>query len=176
MGDTWFGSVKDATDTAEKGMEGIYQVKSNHGLYPKDFIEYSLDGAHGGKHSVMQGTYPDGLETIVVGYHYNSKVTLCFVLTKNAASTREGEPCEMKFTDDHGNVHARLFSRPALISHFFNSSNCVDKHNQARQHELGLEKKWENHDPYFRLATAFIGVNVVDTWKLSTYHTLFWRL
>jgi len=175
MGDAWFDSVKAAAATTEKGMEGIYQVKSNHGLYPKDFIEDLLDKSPGGTHIVIQGTHPDGVELIAVGYRHNSKVTLCFIATKNAGYTREGETYEMKFTDDHENIHVRLISRPALISHFFNSSKCVNKHNQARQYELGLEKKWETCDPYFRLATLFIGVNVVDTWKLNT-HTLFSRL
>jgi len=146
MGNSWFDSVKAAAATAEKGMEGIYQFKLNHELYSKDFIEDSLDEAPGGTHIVMQGTHPDGVELIAVGYHYNPKVTLCLVVTKNAGSTSEGESYEMKFIDDYGNIHVRFVSWPALISHSFNSSNYVDKHNQARQYEIGFEKKWETRD------------------------------
>jgi len=89
MGDAWLGSVKAAEATAEKGMEGIYQVKSNHGLYSKDFIEDLLDEGPGVTHIAMQGTHPDGVELIVGRYHYNSKVSLCFVIIKNAEPTRE---------------------------------------------------------------------------------------
>ena len=116
----------------------------------------------------MQRRHPDGQELIAVGYIYNSKVTLCFIVTKNVGSTREGDPYEMKFTDDHGTVHVRLISQPALMSHLFQKYNCVVKHNQAHQYKLGLKKKWETRNPYFCMATAFIGVNVVDTCKLST--------
>ena len=173
MGDAWFGSVKAVAATAERGMEGIYQVKTNHGLYPNMFIEDTLEDTPGGKHIAMQGNAPNGANLIVVGYRYNSKVSLCFVATRNAGSTREGEPYEMKFMDTHGNVHVRLVSRPALISSFFGKSSCVDKHNQARQYELALKKKWETCDPMFCLETTMIGLNTVDIWKLSKYNLLF---
>ena len=55
---------------------------------------------------------------------------------------------------------------------FFTQSNCVDKHNQARQYELALEKKWKTDDAYFRLATTMIGMNVTDIWKLAAHHKL----
>jgi len=74
MVDTWFGSVKAAAATAEKGMEGIYQVKSNHELHPKGFIEDSLEEAPEGTHIIMEGTHLDGVELIAVGYRYNSKL------------------------------------------------------------------------------------------------------
>ena len=89
-------------------MEGIDQVKSNYGLYLKNFIEDTLEDTPGGTHIVMQGKYPDGSELIVVGYFYNSKVTSCFVVTKNSGPTREGDYYEMNITDDHGNIHVRL--------------------------------------------------------------------
>ena len=176
MGDAWFGSVKAAVEASKRNMEAVYQIKSNHGLYPKQFVEEALKEAPGGTHIVLEGTHPDGPELVAIGYRYNSKVTLCFVMTKNAGLTRKGKPYEMKFTDSHGNVHVRLVDRPSVISNFFEVSNCVDKHNQARQHELALEKKWDTRDPYFRLVTTLIGINVVDTWKLSLHHLLFSRL
>jgi hypothetical protein len=33
-----------------------------------------------------------------------------------------------------------------------------------------LEKKWITHDPFFRLATTLIGINVTDTFLLTKYH------
>jgi len=65
----------------------------------------------------------------------------------------------MKFIDSHGNVHVRLVDRHSIISYFFGSSNCMDKHNQARQHEYAL-KKWDTRDPYFRLAKLFQKIHV----------------
>ena len=175
-GDAWFGSVKAAAAAKERGMEAMCQVKSNHGLFPKEFIEEALKDAPGGCHVVLEGQHPNGSDLIAMGYRHNSKVTLCFVMTKNAGSARKGSPYEMKFTDSHGNVHVRLVDRPSAMSEFFEDSNLVDKHNQSRQHELGLEKKWETRDPYFRLTTTVIGMNAIDAWNLSRYHTLHAKL
>ncbi len=49
----------------------------------------------------------------------------------------------------------------------------IDKHNQARQFELHLEKCWVTLDPYFRLCTTIIGMTVADCWKVCNYHGLF---
>ena len=176
MGDAWFGSVRAAAAAWKKNMDVVYQIKSNHGLYPKQFIKDQLKDAPGGTSIVLEGKHPEGAELIAIGYRYNSKVTLCFVMTKQAGSARAGRPYEMKFSDTHGNVHVRLVDRPAVISDFFEVSNCVDKHNQARQYELALEKKWDTRDPYFRLTTALIGITTTDCWKLSLHHLLFSRL
>ena len=93
-------------------MEAIMQIKSNHGLYPKQFIPDALADGPGGSHIVLTATYPDEVKFVAVGYRYNSKVTLFFVATKNVGSTNQGAPYEMKFADSHGNVHVRLIDRP----------------------------------------------------------------
>ena len=82
----------------------------------------------------------------------------------------------MEFADAHGNVHIRLVDRLSVISDFFHNSNIVDKHNQVRQHELELEKKWERRDPYFRLTITMISLNATDLWNYSLYHLLFSKL
>ena len=131
MGDAWFGSVRAAATAVERNMEIVCQIKTNHGLFPKQYIEEALKDAPGGCHIVLEGKHPNGADLVAIGYRYNSKVTLSFVISKNAGSTRKGSPYEMKFSDSHGNVHVRLVDRPSVISEFFERSNAVDKHNQA---------------------------------------------
>ena len=43
MGDTWFGSVKAATELAKRHSACILQVKTNSKLYPKDYISKALE-------------------------------------------------------------------------------------------------------------------------------------
>ena len=138
-GDAWFGSVKCAVALSQRGRAFVGQIKSNHSLFPKDYIEDKLKDAPGGTHIVLKATYQE-VDIIAVGYRYSSKKTLHFILTSDGGSTTPGEPYEMKFTDTYGNIHVRDVDRPDVISCFFKDSNCVDKHNQARQFELGLEK------------------------------------
>jgi hypothetical protein len=48
----------------------------------------------------------------------------------------------------------------------------IDKHNQARQAKLALEKHWLTQNPYFCLHTTIIGMNVVDCYKLADHHKI----
>ena len=131
-GDAWFGSVEAAVVAVERGMEAVCQIKSNHGLFLKQFIEESLKDALGGYHIALEGKHLSMADLVTIGYRCNSKVTLLFAMSKKAGSIRKGSPCEMKFADSHGNAHVRLVDRPSATLDFFENSNVVDKHNQAR--------------------------------------------
>jgi hypothetical protein len=169
MGDAWFGSVKAAVALAKKGYRAILQVKTGHGLFPKSFIEETLKDAPGGVWIVLEATH-DGVPLLAIGYRYSTRTTLCFVATKDAGSTTKGNPYEMKYTDDWGNVNVRFVDRPEIISKFFERSNMIDRHNHVRQSELALEKRWLTQNPYFRLHTSIVGFNVVD--KLAEHHNI----
>ena len=55
--------------------------------------------------------------------------------------------------------------RPHVIATFFKHNNVVDVHNQGRQFDLALEKKWLTMNPYFRLYTTKVGIIVTNVWK-----------
>jgi hypothetical protein len=54
---------------------------------------------------------------------------------------------------------------PDVISNFLHS-NVIDKHNQAHQFELHLEKFGLTLGPCFRLHTTVLGMKVADCWKV----------
>jgi hypothetical protein len=168
-GDAWFGSVNTANEVGLRGHEGVFQVKQYHALFPKDFIEDALKEAPGGIHIVLNGTTKDEVNLVAVGYRYSRKTILHFVLSENAGSTGEGDPYEMKYTDNYGNICTRYVDQPEVVSNFFASSNVIDTHNQLRQHLLQLEKKWLTKNPFFRLATTLIGINVTDAFLLANH-------
>jgi hypothetical protein len=91
-------------------------------------------------------------------------------MTPLAGTTKSGAPYIMKYMDSFGNICTRNNERPVVISQFFSDSNTIDSHNQARQANLALEKKWLTKDPWFRLTTTLIGMNVMGTWKLASFH------
>ena len=171
-GDAWFGSIKTANEIGIRGHEAVLQVKQYHSLFPKDFIEAALKEAPGGVHILLEGTTKDEVPLVALGYRYSRKTILFFVLTKNAGSSKPGDPYHMKYTDSYGNICTRYVDRPQVISNFFSSSNVIDTHNQLRQDSLKLEKKWVTQNPWFRLATTLVGITVTDTFLLSTYHKL----
>jgi len=78
----------------------------------------------------------------------------------------------MKYTDSYGNVCTRFVDRPDVISKFFATSSIIDTHNQLRQDLLQLEKKWLTKNPFFRLTTTLLGINVTDTFLLANHHRI----
>ena len=93
-------------------------MKTAHKLFPKQFIEKVLKDAPGGMSLKLLATYK-GVRLIAVGYNYNKKHMLHFIMTENVGSTGPGNPYEMKFADEHGNVCICKVSCPEVISEFF---------------------------------------------------------
>jgi hypothetical protein len=146
-GDAWFGSVRTANKVGLQGYEGVFQVKQYHALSPKDFIEEALKEAPGGVHIALEGTTEDEVPLVALGYRYSRKTVLHFILTKNVGSSKPGTPYQMICTDLFSNICTRYVDHPQVISIFFASSNTINTHNQLRQDNLRLEKKWmtQNH-------------------------------
>ena len=69
--------------------------------------------------------------------------------------------------DAYENVLERHIGRPSVLNTYFNESNGVDRHNQARQSLLALEECWVTVDGYFRQWTTFFGISVIDAWYLK---------
>jgi hypothetical protein len=171
-GDSWFGHVCLADNFGQQGIRAMLQIKTGHALYPAKFMEEKLKEAPDGCWITMKGKAPRGTDLLAIGYKYNSKCVLKFVATSDAGSTKAGTPYDMKFCDSYNNVCVHKVDRPAIVSQFFDDSNCIDSHNHVRQFELALEKRWFTRDPFFRLHTTLTGITVNDVWRLSQYHKL----
>ena len=96
------------------------------------------------------------VDLVSTGSKYNRKKVLVFVCSKGAGTTAAGEPCLVKFPDSFGNVCIRQVARPTITSRYFDYSNQVDVHNQGRQYNLAVEKKWVTHDGWFCLYTSIV--------------------
>lgn len=105
----------------------------------------------------------DGIELLAIGYKYSSKKTLFFCAPVGAGGTIPGKPYVTKWPDEYGNVCTRNVLRLVICSRYFKYARMIDNHNQMRQHELALEKKWVTQDCWFRLYTSIIGMTVVDS-------------
>jgi hypothetical protein len=126
-----------------------------------------------GSYLVLECTTSNkGHKLICIGYKYSASKVLVFLGTKNSGSTKPGEPYVARFPDANGNVAQRNVPRPDVISKYFNDSNVIDSHNQARQSSLKLEKRWIVQNGYTRLATTLIGMTVTDCWR-AYKHAMF---
>ena len=151
----------------QKHKYAIMHVKTVHRRCPKEFLEREMKDMPGGTWVVLEGrAKKEGLDLVTIGYKYNKKKVLVFLFNRGAGSTAPGEPYEARFPDAFGNVCIRHVARPIVVSRYFKYSNQVDLHNQARQFDLSLEKKWITQDGWFRLYTTILGMTIVDCWKL----------
>ena len=165
-GDSWFASLKTAVQvTEELDAEFVGPVKTSHKQFPKTYLENTMKTWPPGSHLVMQ-TELKGKSYYAIGYKYNMKKVLSFIATEGAGHTKPGEPYEAKWLDDNGRACSRKVPRPHILSEYFSHSNQIDKHNHARQSQLGIEKYVVVECGYFRLFCTYLGITVTDAWKL----------
>ena len=200
-GDSWFGSVKVAesfkcrykkegmentlineeyvidkeqgsNDTNKNQHEFIGAIKTNNAWYPKAEIEETMKKWPSGSHLVLKCITPGtGVELIALGYKYNTRKVLCFIMTKDAGATANGtNPYIAKFGDGHGNdVNQRQVNRSDVLSLVLGSADRIDSHNHMRQFLLGLEMRWRTEDWRLRLDMTIIGMTVIDCIRATKY-------
>ena len=197
IADSWFGSVKlaetlkllhrvptdnDGNYTYEinkdkgrnpNGHEIIASVKSNSGWFPRKQIESKMKDWPGGSYLVLECKTPEnGVDLVAIGYKYNSRRVLTFVMTKDAGSTAPGiNPYIARFPDKYGNVCERKVQRPEIIEEFFDKSDVIDSHNHCRQFRLALERLWLTQNAWMRLDFTFVGMAATDTLRAIQFHT-----
>ena len=74
----------------------------------------------------------NGVDLISVGYKYNKKKVLTFVMTGGAGATRHSEPYEARFPDKFGNFCVRYVARPEIISNYFLYYIGFNLHNEGK--------------------------------------------
>ena len=109
---------------------------------------------------------PGDRPLIDIGYKYNARKVLSFIVTDNAGSTKTGIPYLSKYPDQFTNVAIRPVARPLVMSK--NSDvNEVDSHSKSIHSDLELEKWWVTQCGWLRLCmTVAMGINITNCWKL----------
>jgi len=132
-----------------------------HALYPKQYLQDILGPLPSFSRRVVTPTVDD-VNLVAIGYKYNRRKVHFFIAPSGVADIKNGDPCVQRWADDHGNLCTRNVPRPALISRYFKDSPKVGNHNQARQHDLGLEELWGTQDCWFRLYITMQGITATN--------------
>lgn len=115
-------------------------------------------------HLVLEGFSPKCNTLLDIGYIYSASKVLWFVATKNAGTTKPVVPNCVCFVDDFQNLLSGPFEHPSVILNYF--QKCInDKHNQASQSELRLEKHWHYKNCLVQVNDNMIGIVVTYCWK-----------
>ena len=130
--DSWFPSKKAAEAAMELGAELIGMVKTNTTGLCKEKIEKLTKNWPGGSYLVLRSKpmVPGGRPLIAIGYKYNARKVLSFIVTDNAGSTKTGIPYLSKYPDQFTHVYIRPVARPVVMSFFSSAVNEVDSHNK----------------------------------------------
>ena len=118
--DSWFTSKKAAESAMELGAELIVMVKTNTKGFCKEKIEKLTKDWPGGSYLVLRSKpmVPGGRPLIDIGYKYNARKVLSFIVTENAGSTKTDIPYLSKYPDQFINVAIFPVARPLVMSFF----------------------------------------------------------
>ena len=90
---------------------------------------------------VLQG-YTKKVNLLTIGYKYNKKSIMTFVLSEGSGSTVARWIYQANFSDEHGNVHTRDVPRPKVLNTYFNLCGLVNSHNHAHQVAWSWKSAW----------------------------------
>ena len=102
----------------EIGSELIGTVKTNTKVFCKETIENLTKDWPGGSYLVLRSKpmVPGYRPLIAIGYKYNARKVLSFIVTENAGSTKTGITYLSKYPDQFTNVAIRPVARPLIMS------------------------------------------------------------
>ena len=117
-----------------------------------------------GSSLLLEHKTESGVDMLCMGYKYNRKRVLTFLMTKGCANTTPGKPYHTEYLSDDGTRTTKDIDRPEVLTLYFEAAGMIDQHNHNRQGTLGLEDKWNTRCGYFRIFTSITGIGVTDSW------------
>ena len=155
----------------EVGAELVGMVNTNTKGFCKEKIEKLTNDWPGGFYLMLRNKpmVPGDRPLIAIGYKYNARKVLYFIVTDNAWSTNTVITYLSKYPDQYNNVAICPVARPLVMSKK-SAVNEVDSHNKSRQSDLSLEKWWVTQCGCLRLCTKVaMGMTITIFWKLFRY-------
>ena len=130
--DSWFSLKKLSEAAMEFGAELIGTVKKNTKIFCQDTIEKLTKDWPGGSYLVLSSKpmVPGVRPLIAIGYKYNVRKVLSFIVTDNTGSAQTGLPYLYKYLYQFTNVDICPVACPLVMSKFFSAVNGVDSHNK----------------------------------------------
>ena len=118
--DSWFALKKAAEAAMELGADFIGMVNTDTKGFYKEKIEKLTKNWPGGPYLVLRSKpmVPRGRPLISIGYKYNARKVLSFIVTENVGSTKTGIPYLSKYPDQFTNVSIRPVALPLVMSIF----------------------------------------------------------
>ena len=112
---------------------------------------------------------PGDRPLIDIGYKYNTRKVLSFIVTDNVGTTKTGIPIYTSILTNLLMFPFVLLIVPLLYLKK-SAVNEVDSYNKSRQSDLALDKWWVNQCDWLWLCmTVYMGMTIHNFWKLFPY-------
>ena len=111
-----------------------------------------------------------GRPLIVIGYKYDTRKGIYFIVKDDAGSKKAGIPYLSKYPDPFYNVYICPVAHPLVMTKLFGSVNEVEPHNKSRQYGLALEEFWVTQCGWLWLCMKVsTEMTINNFWKISCY-------
>ena len=113
---------------------------------------------------------PGGRPIIAIGYKYNARKVLYFIVTYNTGITQADITHLSKYPDQFSNFSISPVVCTLVVYKLFGSITEVESHNKSRQSDLVLEKFWVTQYGWLRFCTIVSMVIYINNfWVLFCY-------
>ena len=130
--DNRFSSKKLEEATMEVGADLVGMIKANIKGFCKDIIDNLTKDWPGGSYFMLRSKpiVPRRRPLIAVGYKYNTRKVLSFIVTNNVGSTHAGHTYLSKYPDYFSNLSIFPVALTLVMYKFLGSVNLVDSQNK----------------------------------------------
>ena len=147
-------------------------IKTHTKGFCKDIIQNITKDWLGGYYLVLsiKPMVPRFRTPISIGYKYNVRKFLPFIVTQDSGSTNSGLPYLYKYPEQFYHVSIFPVAHTLVVYKFFGSVNEVDSQNKSMQSDLAMEKFWVTHYGWLWLCTTVsMVITITNFWKTSRY-------
>ena len=139
--DAGYGSLQLAGLLAKRYIHCVMAVKHIDKYFPKQALYDLLENAEAGAKACLELEVGDfERDIIAVGYKYNQRKTLYFIMTRGAGSLQGGQPYLAKFASEWGNTVTRGVRRPR-------EARAGSREQRRETIEKNLETRDEREEP-----------------------------
>ena len=153
VADSWFGSVRNATELMNRGIYSIMVVKTAHKFYPEELKVLQL--LERGEWATYVGEY-NGVKLMAV--KIKDLKQRMYIAT--ASTSLEGAPRVTKY---HGSI-----KRPQVAAEYCDMSASVDIHNHYRTGSIGLEDAVRTKSGFIRQVCGVMGFLATNAFLTTT--------
>ena len=159
----WFSSKKSLEAAMEVGAKFIGMVNKNAKLFCKDKIENITKYWPGDYYPALRSktVVPRGWSLISIGYKYNMRNVLYFIVTENTGIKQIGLPYLSNYPKQFNNVVITPLDIPLVMYIYISAVNEFDYHNKSSQPDLALEKFWVTQCDWINLCTTVDNITII---------------